>query len=76
MSKMSIEDAKKEMEKFVKAKTTLRPAFVDVLLNMEPVKHGEWIELGDELYKCPFCGYEAQVNIIGWHCAKCGARLD
>ena len=34
---MTLEKAKQELEKFVQLKTTLRPSFVDVLLNAEEV---------------------------------------
>lgn len=34
---MALEKAKQELEKFVQLKTTLRPSFVDVLLNAEEV---------------------------------------
>ena len=34
---MTLDEAKRDLEKFVKLKTTLRPAFVDVLLNAEEV---------------------------------------
>ena len=34
---MTLEKAKHELEKFVQLKTTLRPTFVDVLLNAEEV---------------------------------------
>ena len=34
---MTIEEAWSELEKFVNLKTTMRPTFVDVLLNAEPV---------------------------------------
>lgn len=34
---MTLEKAKQELEKFVQLKTTLRPSFVDVLLNAEGV---------------------------------------
>lgn len=47
---MTLPEAKAELEKFVKLKTTLRPAFVDVLLNADLVevvrcrecKHYDW----------------------------------
>lgn len=34
---MTLDEAKKEMVKFVELKTTLRPAFVDVILKAEEV---------------------------------------
>lgn len=36
---MTLEEAKNELEKFVKLKTTMRPAFLDVILKAEPVVH-------------------------------------
>ena len=33
---MTLEEAKNELEKFVKLKTSLRPAFLDVILKAEP----------------------------------------
>lgn len=38
---MTIPEARAELERFVKLKTTLRPKFVDVLLNVCPVTCGE-----------------------------------
>ena len=43
---MTIEEAKKELERFVKIKTTLRPAFLDVILNALETKTPELDEEG------------------------------
>ena len=41
---MTLNEAKAELEKFVKLKTTMRPTFVDVLLNAE-----KWIPVTERL---------------------------
>lgn len=46
---MTLEKAKQELEKFVQLKTTLRPAFVDVLLNAE------------EVVRCKDCWYSSVI---------------
>lgn len=74
---MTLEKAKQELEKFVQLKTTLRPAFVDVLLNAEEVKHGHWeVVDGTEprRYGCSVC------KRLSWtednYCSYCGAKMD
>lgn len=75
---MTLEKAKQELEKFVQLKTTLRPAFVDVLLNAEEVKHGHWIiediytyersyggTLYEPVYKCSCCGRVTESYVRG-----------
>ena len=58
---MTLEKAKQELEKFVKLKTTLRPAFVDVLLNAE------------EVVRCKECRHfskyltEEEADGVCWH---------
>lgn len=75
---MTLEKAKQELQKFVQLKTTLRPSFVDVLLNAEEVKHGHWtIEdivtyersyggtLYEPVYKCSCCGRVTESYVRG-----------
>lgn len=73
---MTLEEAKNELEKFVKLKTTLRPAFLDVILKAEPVRHGKWIHNGFMEVKCNNCGnvfHELEdIN----YCPNCGAKMD
>ena len=81
---MTLDEAKKDLEKFVKLKTTLRPAFVDVLLNTEEVKHGHWLfyEEPDGYYhtECSECGQWCDEDVFlkgKWHyCPNCGAKMD
>lgn len=80
---MTLEKAKQELEKFVQLKTTLRPSFVDVLLNAEEVKHGHWINKGFEPTRCSVCGITVDaINGIPWaiksfkYCPFCGAKMD
>lgn len=79
---MTLEKAKQELEKFVQLKTTLRPSFVDVLLNAEEVKHGHWIDDWD--IGCSVCS-ECDDSFL-WedfngvrefnYCPTCGAKMD
>ena len=75
---MTLDEAKKEMVKFVELKTTLRPAFVDPILKAEEVKHGRWtIEdiityersyggiLYEPVYKCSCCGRVTESYVRG-----------
>lgn len=75
---MTLDEAKKAMVKFVELKTTLRPAFVDVILKAEEVKHGHWtIEdivtyersyggtLYEPVYKCSCCGRVTESYVRG-----------
>ena len=59
-------------------------------IEVEPVKHGEWIfqgrrdEDGRNIYRCSGCNFEVGVfpcNFISWrthekYCPGCGARMD
>ena len=84
---MTLDEAKKAMVKFVELKTTLRPAFVDVILKAEEVKQGHWVNIPDpehdSLYECSCCGQllvmlsgktpkEEEVN----YCEHCGCKMD
>lgn len=84
---MTLDEAKKEMVKFVELKTTLRPAFVDVILNAEEVKHGHWTDNGHigKRRWCSLCGGIAfeQYDDYGLaevtesdYCPHCGARME
>ena len=80
---MTLDEAKKEMVKFVELKTTLRPAFVDPILKAEEVKHGHWINKGFEPTRCSVCGITVDaINGIPWaiksfkYCPNCGAKMD
>ena len=83
---MTLEEAKKDLERFVSLKTSMRPAFVDVLLQAEEVKHGHWIEVQrihekdhTAICECSLCGdtvwvYDGQ---RAWnYCPNCGAKMD
>ena len=77
---MTLEKAKQELEKFVQLKTTLRPAFVDVLLNAEEVKHGHWTDraqsiLGVPTEACSECA-EWSIGYNKDYCPCCGAKMD
>ncbi len=80
---MTLEKAKKEMVKFVELKTTLRPSFVDPILNAVEAKHGHWVNKGLEPLRCSECGIMVDVyNGIPWacksfvYCPNCGAKMD
>ena len=83
---MTLEEAKAELEKFVSLKTTMRPAFVQPLLDAKEVKRGEWITEKDNdtpMLRCSVCGsrarkynYMASVGTKGLsYCPYCGARI-
>lgn len=87
---MTLEEAKKDLERFVSLKTSMRPAFVDVLLQAEEIRHGHWIEHDIGLI-CSECNhfteamYDEPFNNefgIGWawrrpyYCGYCGAKMD
>ena len=83
---MTLENAKAELEKFVSLKTTMRPAFVQPLLDAVEVKHGEWITEKDNdtpMLRCSVCGsrarkynYMASVGTKGLsYCPYCGAQM-
>lgn len=72
---MTLDEAKKAMAKFVELKTTLRPAFVDVILKAEEV-----VRCKD----CRFCGYDEMFDEMwcsgkrvsaDWFCAD-GERRE
>lgn len=85
---MTLEEAKIELEKFVKLKTTMRPAFLDVILKAEPIRRGHWIR-GEKIYPdmlndttygywCSEC-HHADVhgdNVEVPYCWHCGAKMD
>lgn len=71
---MTLEKAKQELEKFVQLKTTLRPTFVDVLLNAEEVKHGHWLWVDG--VRCSICNYKLQTTGLPSYCPNCGAKMD
>lgn len=74
---MTLDEAKKAMVKFVELKTTLRPAFVDVILKAEEVKRGHWEEHKDYpglAYLCSDCGYFTTDR--SYYCPYCGAKMD
>lgn len=83
---MTLEEAKVELEKFVSLKTTMRPAFVQPLLDAKEVKLGEWITEKDNdtpMLRCSVCGsrarkynYMASVGTKGLsYCPYCGAQM-
>ena len=89
---MTLDEAKKAMVKFVELKTTLRPAFVDPILNAEEVvrckdcKHkptgsgvNHDIEFPEQDYRCP-CRCEdywySWMPDDDWFCANGERRED
>ena len=52
---------------------------IDVLcaptLDVEPVRHGSWIEGRDGSCMCSECGKVSRYE-IGYYCSKCGAKID
>ena len=83
---MTLEEAKKDLERFVSLKTTMRPAFVQPLLDAKEVKRGEWITVKDNdtpMLECSVCGsrarkynYMASVVTKGLsYCPYCGAQM-
>lgn len=83
---MTLENAKAELEKFVSLKTTMRPAFVQPLLDAKEVKSGEWITTIDNdmpMLECSVCGCRAKkynfLAAVGTkglsYCPYCGAQM-
>ena len=87
---MTLEEAKKDLERFVSLKTSMRPVFVDVLLQAEEVRHGHWIEHDIGLI-CSECNHFTEAMYdepftnefgTGWawrrpyYCGYCGAKMD
>ena len=70
---MTLDEAKRDLEKFVKLKTTLRPAFVDVLLNAEEVVRCKDCKYFNGNMK--FCDYSCQVK-DGDYCSYGERRED
>lgn len=54
---MTLTEAKKELEKFVELKTTMRPAFVDVLLQAEEVVRCKDCKYADSFSECRFVSW-------------------
>ena len=52
---------------------------IDVLcaptLDVEPVRHGYWIEGRDGSCMCSECGKVSRYE-IGYYCSNCGAKMD
>ena len=74
---MTVEEAKKEMMKFVRLKTTQLPTFADVLMEAELVGRGKWIKVDDDepiAYDCSEC--DSMVTRMYNYCPKCGAKMD
>lgn len=45
--------------------------------DVEPVRHGRWVELEDGDCKCSLCGcYHHAWEAHGYYCQHCGARMD
>lgn len=44
-------------------------------LDIEPVRHGYWIEGRDGSCMCSECGKVSRYE-IGYYCSKCGAKMD
>lgn len=78
---MTLENAKAELEKFVSLKTTMRPAFVQPLLDAKEVKHSHWvIERGETVMHCNSCGwafeYYGGLEEEWNYCPHCGAKME
>jgi hypothetical protein len=84
---MTLEEAKKDMERFVTLKTSMRPAFVDVLLQAQEIKRGEWkrdIDNGAGMLRCSVCEcrareepYRRSLGTKGLaYCPYCGAKME
>lgn len=84
---MTLEEAKDEMLKFVKLKTTMMPVFATVIMEQaEPVKHGRWIHerlasTGGGSYsvvRCSRCLWpEPEYPLMETnYCPNCGAKMD
>lgn len=56
--------------------------FIDIIkeqpaADVEPVKHGKWICMGDcGVTKCSYCGWTIEEYIEDKYCRECGARMD
>lgn len=75
---MTLTEAKEELDKFVRLKTTMRPTFADVLMSddVQEVKHGRWIEASSEDpcdYRCAECGWLMDDEY--YYCPNCGALM-
>ena len=79
---MTLEEAKVELEKFVKLKTTMRPAFVQPLLDAVEQKRGHWemkpdpYGFFDEIPVCSECGCTTEMRKTYRFCPNCGAKMD
>lgn len=43
-------------------------------IEAEPIRHGKWIKVGDNTYRCSRCNEVSCCN--GNFCTDCGARMD
>ena len=80
---MTLQEARDELERFVQLKTTMRPTFVDVLLDATEVKRGRWepIVRGENGYsagdfRCSECGKPNKCYSLTMYCPNCGAKMD
>lgn len=89
---MTLENAKAELEKFVSLKTTMRPAFVQPLLDAVEQKHGHWIirdipgtyfyqitcsECSEDVTSsAPCIGFLPNAKVLWDYCPYCGAKMD
>lgn len=76
---MTLAEAKKELEKFVRLKTTQRPAFVDVLLAAKEGRPGCWIPVTVcSVYECSVCHAGIMTGQIEGYkfCQNCGASME
>ena len=73
---MTLQEARDELEKFVQLKTTMRPQFVDVLLDATEVKRGRWGKIYGQphLMKCSVCGSTSVEGNLNY-CPNCGSRM-
>ena len=81
---MTLEEARKELEKFVRLKTTQRPVFLDVILEATEPKRGHW-ELYDSQsgyaynWRCSACKkyhfHNGEMLEKYKYCPNCGAKM-
>ena len=48
--------------------------------NVQPVKRGKWLHIGNNVYQCQLCGYKVKLDydynpIVPNFCGRCGADM-
>lgn len=67
LAKVLVTDAKKEPE------GGWRTVYGVPIVDAEPVRHGHWIRLSQDLSECSVCGYYSRDR--GNYCTHCGAKM-